>query len=33
VQLTNAVEFNTTVDAFMREADKTSLPPAPEVIR
>lgn len=33
VQLTNATEFNTVVDAFMREADKTRLSPAPETIR
>ena len=27
VQLTNAADFNTTVDAFMREADKSGSPP------
>ncbi len=33
VQLTNAAEFNATVDAFMREADKTRPSPAPDAVR
>ena len=33
VQLTNAAEFNTTVDAFMRKADETRPPPVSGVVR